>query len=277
MISWALAPDQFSPDNKTEMRAEFGMWSTAFVVWNNGREAGGEMNYQKPFVFFAALVMTGAGAGVLAPVAGAAMVRSAGAHMQAVAGLRHDAQVRGEPAQELLLLEPETAPSEGDGEKGRSPGGFKPVPVSDTLTTSVVSQLAFATQACQALTVAYRTDCLAKELEVLVDALPAAGAYAEARDALSKAAQELGTLSRQNRDTSQPRLKVTVKADPQTRRRPIAAIRPDAIERTNAKALAVLEDTTTVLLRSAAGNCGVAIHYQRIAQALGSTKLLLRS
>ncbi|NSY39651.1 hypothetical protein GKC28_15540 [Leisingera sp. ANG59] len=46
---------------------------------------------------------------------------------------------------------------------------------------------------------------------------------------------------------------------------------------TNAKALAILEDTTTVLLRSAEGNNDVALHYQRIAQALNSSKVLLRS
>lgn len=231
------------------------------------------MNFQKLSALYAALAM--AATGILVPMEGAAMVRSVGADLPVVMELRHDAQVRGEPAEVMLL--PEKTPSEGDGEKGRTPGDSKPVPVSDTLTTSVVSRLTFAIQACQALTVAYRTDCLAKELEALVDSLPAAGDYAEARDALSKASQELGALSRQNRDTSQPRLKVTVMADPQTSRRPVAAIQPDTIEQTNAKALAVLEDTTTVLLRSAEGNSGVAIHYQRIAQALDSTKLLLRS
>ncbi|WP_152612668.1 hypothetical protein [Leisingera sp. ANG-M7] len=118
---------------------------------------------------------------------------------------------------------------------------------------------------------------MAKELQALVKKLPAQGEYAAAREALATASAELAGLSRQNRDNSQPRLRITVQADSETKRRPVSAVKPETVAETNAKALAILEDTTTVLLRSAEGNNDVALHYQRIAQALNSSKVLLRS
>lgn len=239
----------------------------------NRQVVEGDMTFQKPSLKYATLAV--ATFGILAPAAGSAMVLAGGLKPPVYPGFQHDAQVRGEPSEVLLRQHQET--TEGDGDRESTPVSNKPVPVSETVTVDVVSQLSNATQACQALTVVYRTDCLANELEALVEALPVEGEYEEARKALSNASQELSALSRQNRDNNQPRLKVTVMADPQTVRRPVAAVQQETVEQTNAKALAVLEDTTTVLLRSAEGNSGVAVHYQRIAQALDSTKLLLRS
>ncbi|WP_264212060.1 hypothetical protein [Leisingera thetidis] len=189
-------------------------------------------------------------------------------------GYVQKAQVRGEPSA--------TAGGTGGGgaaDSGTagSTGPAGPASVSASVTSSVVSQLSISAAACQAVGAAYRTDCLAKELQALAKKLPARGEYAAAREALAKASADLNSLSSQNRDNSQPRLRITVQADSETTRRPVAAVKQETAAETNAKALAILEETTTVLLRSSAGNSDVALHYQRIAQALNSSKVLLRS
>lgn len=216
----------------------------------------------------------------LAPaIAAAAAAPAGGVQENGFAGFVHLAQVRGDPA---------GSTSSGGGVSGGSgtaadqgvtgpTGPAGPAAASHSVTSSVVAAISVSTAACGAVGPSYRTDCLAKELKALVKQLPAQGDYAEAREALAEAADSLADLSRRNRDNSQPRLQITVQSDNQASRRPVAAVKPDTAAETNAKALAILEETTTVLLRSAASNSDVAVHYQRIAQALNSSKVLLRS
>ncbi len=195
----------------------------------------------------------------------------------------HEAQVRGSPSPSQFgggIGETGGDAAEADGVRSSSTSTAAPVgpaSVTNSVTTAVVAQISTASAACEAVGAAYRTDCLAKELKALVKILPAQGEYAAAREALVTASDELAKLSRQNRDYSQPRLQITVPSDSETKRRPVAAVKQETVAETNAKALAILEDTTTVLLRSAEGNNDVALHYQRIAQALNSSKVLLRS
>ncbi|OBY27863.1 hypothetical protein A9D60_13995 [Leisingera sp. JC1] len=195
----------------------------------------------------------------------------------------HKAQVRGTPSPSQFggdssIGETGGDAAEADGVRSSStPSSVGPASVTNSVTSAVVAQISISSAACEAVGTAYRTDCLAKELQALVKKLPAQGEYAAAREALATASAELAGLSRQNRDNSQPRLRITVQADSETKRRPVSAVKPETVAETNAKALAILEDTTTVLLRSVEGNNDVALHYQRIAQALNSSKVLLRS
>lgn len=210
----------------------------------------------------------------------AAAVPAGTALQGAAAGYVHLAQVRGDPAEESSGSRSTGAGGIGDRGDISSTGTAGTVgsaSVSDSVTSSIVSQISISSAACQAVGTAYRTDCLAKELQALVKKLPVRGEYAAAREALAKASADLASLSRQNRDNSQPRLQITVQSDSETVRRPVAAVKPEIAAATNAKALAILDETTTVLLRSAEGSSDVAIHYQRIAQALNSSKVLLRS
>lgn len=195
----------------------------------------------------------------------------------------HKAQVRGSPSASQFgggIGETGGDAAESDGVRSSSTSTAAlvgPASVTNSVTAAVVAQISISSAACEAVGAAYRTDCLANELRALVKKLPAEGEYAAAREALATASDELRRLSRQNRDNSQPRLRITVQADSETKRRPVAAVKQETVAETNAKALAILEDTTTVLLRSAEGNSDVALHYQRIAQALNSSKVLLRS
>lgn len=239
-----------------------------------------------PVLWGAAVCLCLAASGGLPAQAAAAsgLFLPAGARLPAAAPSRgwprellHQAQVRGEPDPSLLSQqEPEEQPEGPDDDEGASLAA-EPVALSQAVTLAVVVQINQATEACAAVGIIYRTDCIAKELEAVVEKMPSRGGYAPARKALAEASDRLSRLSRQNRDDSQPRLRVTVTADSETRRRPVAAVKPEAAEQTNTRALAILDETTTVLLRSAEGSSDVAVHYQRIAQALNSTKVLLRS
>lgn len=223
-------------------------------------------------------------------LAEAAAVSSRAVLQKGAAPYLHKAQVRGAPSASNFGGSGNTGVSgsgigetggdaaEADGVRSSSAASaVGPASVTNSVTSAVVAQISISSAACEAVGSAYRTDCLAKELKALVQKLPAHGEYAAAREALATASAELASLSRQNRDNSQPRLRITVQADSETKRRPVSAVKPETVAETNAKALAILEDTTTVLLRSAEGNNDVALHYQRIAQALNSSKVLLRS
>ncbi|WP_424978292.1 hypothetical protein [Leisingera sp. S232] len=209
--------------------------------------------------------------------ASAAALPSTGMPGGMIFGYVHQAQVRGEPAASAFGNDPVGGGGTADSQHAANAASSGPASVSTAFTNSIVTQIGVASAACEAVGTAYRTDCLAKELQELVKELPAHGEYAAAREVLAKASSELADLSRQNRDNSQPRLRVTVQDDKKTIRRPVAAVKPETAAATNAKALAVLDEATTVLLRSAEGSSNAALHYQQIAQALNSSKVLLRS
>lgn len=214
-------------------------------------------------------------------VADAAVVTGMPALQGKAAVFVHNAQVRGGPSPSQFGGDTGGGDAaEADGVRSSTTSTAAPVgpaSVTNAVTSTVVAQISTASAACEAVGAVYRTDCLANELKLLVEKLPAQGEYAAAREALATASKELTSLSRQNRDNSQPRLRITVQSDSETVRRPVAAVKQERVAETNAKALAILDETTTVLLRSAEGNSDVALHYQRIAQALNSSKVLLRS
>ena len=58
---------------------------------------------------------------------------------------------------------------------------------------------------------------------------------------------------------------------------PLAAIRPAELPRVMAEAAAIVDDTSTILLRSTENSERRQIAYQEIAVAIDSTKVLLRS
>ena len=58
---------------------------------------------------------------------------------------------------------------------------------------------------------------------------------------------------------------------------PITPVKPETIVPLRQAAANVLEEAETKLLRSASSDAKRAIHYQKIAAAVGSNKVLLRS
>jgi hypothetical protein len=54
-------------------------------------------------------------------------------------------------------------------------------------------------------------------------------------------------------------------------------VKAEVVQQLNLEASNILEEAETKLLRSASSDAKRAIHYQRIAAAVGSNKVLLRS
>ncbi|RUS59706.1 hypothetical protein EGN72_13490 [Pseudorhodobacter sp. E13] len=125
----------------------------------------------------------------------------------------------------------------------------------------------------------YRIDCLRWELHRIAQGIPSSGDYADMRDAISAASGELAAIVAQNADPAPPVAHVgrsrSNKARPSARR--LKAIAPARQARANAQAEAVLDKLSTRLLRSASSSASKRVHYERAAQAINSTKVLLRS
>lgn len=125
----------------------------------------------------------------------------------------------------------------------------------------------------------YRIDCLRWELHRIAQGIPSNGDYAEMREAISAASGELAAIVAQNADATPPAAHVgqssNGKARPSARR--LKAIAPARQAAANAQASAVLDKLSTRLLRSASSSATKRVHYERAAQAVNSTKVLLRS
>jgi hypothetical protein len=152
--------------------------------------------------------------------------------------------------------------------------------LNDSDTDKITKVLAGALKTCgpDALERRYRIDCVRYYFWQMSRELPDTGEYLPVKQALAKAATELEAIVKRNRDPSaapvRPRLKGGSLAP---RLPPIHAIRPEAEARAMREAQAVIEETATVLLRSTENSQRRMIHFQQIAAAVGSTKVLLRS
>lgn len=144
-------------------------------------------------------------------------------------------------------------------------------------TNAIVSQVNEARTFCGALSETYRIDCLAKELGAIADGIPAQGDYAAVKRALTKASDDLSALSRQNRDLSQPALRVSTPGSEAPKSRVVTAIAPESLESSNAAAISILDEATTVLLRASSDSEDLLADYSEIADALETNKVLLRS
>ena len=133
-------------------------------------------------------------------------------------------------------------------------------------TSDVVRRLTQGAEECARLPWIYRIDCLAQVYKRAAGSVAGKPDYRGARTTLFNASRKLDALVEENRDRSEPRVKTGTRIY-----RPIAATKS-----VGAAALAILQEAETMLLRSSESR-NRRIHYQRIAQAVGSTKVLLRS
>ncbi|MBB97116.1 MAG: hypothetical protein CML68_21270 [Rhodobacteraceae bacterium] len=124
-------------------------------------------------------------------------------------------------------------------------------------------------------------DCLAERLAEIGAEVPDDTDYVEVRSVLNDTAKKLQDLARTNRDSGRARVTATQPgSEPGTivakTQRPLVPVRPETVAAVNSQALAILEEAETVLLRSAAAG-EQQTQYARIADALDSNKVLLRS
>lgn len=157
------------------------------------------------------------------------------------------------------------------------PAVAEPASLSAATTDRVVAQIDAARNFCGRLSQReYVIDCLASELAQVAGDMPA-GEYAEARQAIDRAARKLRALATENADPVLPKGRVRLGTGGPTSARPVTPVRSNALNALNDQAAAILEEAETVLLRSAESSERRMVHYQRIAGAVGSTKVLLRS
>ena len=120
-----------------------------------------------------------------------------------------------------------------------------------------------------ALDRAYRMDCLQQALRRAAQEMGRAQNYRAAKSELNRAAGQIKRLVDRNVDRAAPKA--------QSGRRSYRAVAASAARQLNQQAAAIIQETETKLLRSASSSAQRKTHYTRIAQAVGSTKTLLRS
>lgn len=162
-----------------------------------------------------------------------------------------------------------------------SPGNAAPSPGED-IGQWAGTWMSNASAFCASLADAsYQIDCLAERMEYIAWQLQGNASYAQVRAELLKSARELTGVASKYRDAEKPgRVYATPasgKVGPQRSTRPVRAVRPSQQAAAVDEARAIVARTETVLLRSSAGTPGVSPQITRIAAAVGSNKVLLRS
>jgi hypothetical protein len=153
------------------------------------------------------------------------------------------------------------------------------IELSDEATDEITRRFREARQFCGNLPSAeYTVDCLGDALGQIARSLPATGDYAEAHAAILQASEKLRALARANADPTLPRGTVRQRGpNARSSSSPLTPVRSDALADVNRQAVAILEEAETILLRSAENSAARKVHYQQIAAAVGSNKVLLRS
>lgn len=137
---------------------------------------------------------------------------------------------------------------------------------SDAEIAEITQRMEGGFARCSAVDAAYQIDCYRRVYERASQDLKGQRLQADAQKAMRRTAVELKRLARAYADPAAPKVQVGGKT--------VAAIRLDALPQATAQARRILQETETYLLR---GNRQAALHYQRIASVVNSSKVLLRS
>ncbi|MBY6068797.1 hypothetical protein KUW17_18790 [Leisingera aquaemixtae] len=153
----------------------------------------------------------------------------------------------------------------GDG-MGMNSGGGQRSGLSSRATKAVVTTLTRGFDRCGELPQVYKFDCFRHTYKLAAQKLDGNQAYAEAREALVLVEETLTRSVKQNLDPGQP-----VKRKGLNLYRPV---KPAAVPQIKRQAESAMKQAETILLRSPANK---QVHYARIAEAVNSNKVLLRS
>lgn len=169
--------------------------------------------------------------------------------------------------------EPSTSSLSGPGiviDLGVSPSATEPeirLAFGAAATAAVERPLNGAIAECRGAGSAYAASCVAAAFKKAARAASKPD-YRDARRELNKAAKKLEKLVSQNADKQAPKKKGKNGTYKAVKQAAIAAVKKEAIK--------IIQETETKLLRSS-GSGARKVHYQRIAQAVGSTKVIFRS
>ncbi|MEW9615250.1 hypothetical protein AB3G45_15610 [Shinella sp. S4-D37] len=147
---------------------------------------------------------------------------------------------------------------------------------SDFVTNAIIANLAAARSECGSYDRVYRIDCLRQRMLDIARRIPQGPAYAQARQIVGRAASRLGTIQSANADTRVK--KQRSRRNARLREAKVyTAIKQEKLNQAMQQASRVIEEATTQLLRAGENSEKRSAHYQKIAAAVGSTKVLLRS
>ncbi len=135
-------------------------------------------------------------------------------------------------------------------------------------TSTISADISGIASQCQSLPQEYRVDCLAQELKEASRIVNNAG-YKKANREIASAAKKLDRIVKRNEDKSAPKIKRNGKT--------YRAVKKSSVKKVNRQAKKVITETKTKLIRSAGNSALKKTHYTKIAKAVGSTKVLLRS
>lgn len=137
------------------------------------------------------------------------------------------------------------------------------------LTDSIVLILTDSTAQCERLPREYRVHCLSVAYRDAAQEMRGHPDYDAARRPIEAAARKLEQIVKSTADSAAPKARLG--------RRTYTPIRKDAVPQAYAAARAAVEEAETLLLRASESSRDRQLHYTQIAQAVGSTKALLRS
>ncbi len=120
----------------------------------------------------------------------------------------------------------------------------------------------------------YAIDCLAAEYGRIAEGMDGSGALAPAKAALGDASDKLAAIARGNRSTSLPT--AVARSSTKSSPRPLVPVETARLPEAADAAIAVIEETETILLRSSETSAEAA-GFVAISTAVSSGTILLRS
>jgi hypothetical protein len=222
--------------------------------------------------------------GLCVPVLLCALAGAAGA-------VSSDTDLRGGAGDALLIGQGTAGGGQGSGagaSAGGAEGGAGSGPVDRFGTASGLGASAVAERVegafaqarglCGAVPRAYRLDCMLVFFRQALAETPQAGDMAAAHAILRDTVQRLDALVAANADPARPTIRAQVRSGNRTRTTPrLRAVRADRVAQANAAAARIVAEAETQLLRSSPASGPARLDYTRIAAAVGSNKVLLRS
>lgn len=137
---------------------------------------------------------------------------------------------------------------------------------SDAEIAEITQRMEGGFDQCANVDATYQIDCFRRVYERAAQDLKGQRLQADAQKSMRRTAVELKRLARAYVDPSAAKIQVAGKT--------VIAIRREALPQAAAQARRILQETETYLLR---GNRQAALHYQRIASVVNSSKVLIRS
>ncbi|WP_299811983.1 hypothetical protein [uncultured Roseibium sp.] len=147
--------------------------------------------------------------------------------------------------------------------------GLLQLAFADDVTQAVVKQIQRGASECSRLEVVYRLDCLQRVFSQASGATGRKPDYSTVNSELRKLSRTLKGIVGKNQDRKAPKAKLGNKS--------YRAVSKAALREVNKLASKAIEETATKLLRSAGNSQKRKVHYTRIANAVNSTKKILRS